>query len=228
LRGLVLAFRDVYDPAVTDLSLQELLRFGRWTNTVYGYHPIVVGGWAVYFYARSLGSKDIDIILPTRRNIERVMNEWYSLSGYDSIGELERMYFKQVQTERGPIRIEMDVASYQDRNVFREKPALELPWTLCNRYAVAHRERNVDFRIPSKELLLVQKTKALRDRRHRLAREVLSDLQREVVISKIWKDEQDIRALERVNVDEKACLEIVRSDEIADLLQEEWRRLKVF
>lgn len=123
------------------------------------------------------------------------MGQWYELSGYESSGELERVYFKKVQTSEGTVFIDMDAASYADKNVFREDPQLRLPWRLCDTHFLNYREQNIDLRLPSLELLLAYKTKALRDRRYRLGKEVLSDLQREVLSSKIWKDEHDFREL---------------------------------
>lgn len=225
-----MAFGDYYRNTVTAPSYVELLRFGGWLNQVYGYHPIVVGGWAVFLYARSLGSKDIDIdiILPTRQNVERIMVQWYNLSGYASVGELERSYFKEVPTPEGPIRVEMDVASFADRNAFLENTSLELPWSLCESHSRTHREGSVDLRIPEAELLLAYKTKAVRDRRHRLQTSVLSSLRREALASKIWKDEHDIRELEKVVLDSNRCLELIDSPPVAQLIREEWRRLNLF
>ncbi len=218
-------FSHEYREEVTDPSLEELLRFGGWLNEVYGFHPIIIGGWAVFFHAGSLQSKDIDIVLPTRENVETIMYQWYDLSGYVSEGWLERAYYKEVQTEKGPVRIEMDAASYQDRNPFRERLELEIPWNLCESHSEGFRKKGVDLRIPSKALLLAYKTKAVRDRRFRLRHAILPDLARQALVSKVWKDEYDIARLLEIGAESSEALRIVDSGPAAELLLAEWQRL---
>jgi len=64
---------EPYNKEILTESYKELIRFVKWINKQYGYYPIIVGGWAVYSYVPSLGSRDIDIIFPSRESTHRVL-----------------------------------------------------------------------------------------------------------------------------------------------------------
>ncbi len=44
--------KEIYDPSITDPSLEELKEFALWYNEKIGNYPLIVGGWAVYFYTK--------------------------------------------------------------------------------------------------------------------------------------------------------------------------------
>src|SRR3972149_307558 len=45
-----LKFEDLYYEEFTTATYQELNRVGEWFNRLFGYHPVLVGGWAVFHY----------------------------------------------------------------------------------------------------------------------------------------------------------------------------------
>jgi len=49
---------DLYYDEMTTATYKELLRVGGWFNRFAGYHPVIVGGWAVFHYnPKGLGSR---------------------------------------------------------------------------------------------------------------------------------------------------------------------------
>jgi len=66
----VLKLDKWYYNEVTDASFKELINLTKWINEKYGYYPVVIGRWAVYPYAKSLGSRDIDIVFPAIGNVQ--------------------------------------------------------------------------------------------------------------------------------------------------------------
>ncbi|MFH1256823.1 MAG: hypothetical protein V1494_06045 [Candidatus Diapherotrites archaeon] len=52
-----------YGLEATQKSFKELEGLAAWLN-IHGHSPIVIGGWATFFYVKGMGSRDIDLILP--------------------------------------------------------------------------------------------------------------------------------------------------------------------
>lgn len=49
-------------------SHKELTEFVEWFNKHKGFHPIIIGGWAVYHYNPYFESKDIDVVFEFPRS----------------------------------------------------------------------------------------------------------------------------------------------------------------
>lgn len=220
-------YEELYRTEYTKESYKEMIKFCDWLNEIYGFYPVIVGGWAVYHYAPPRGSRDIDVILPTRESVDKIMLQWYDLSGYRSEGFFERTYYKAVETSQGNVRIEMDVSSYQQKNSLKENPSLEIPWSLCEKHFETWILEKSGCRVPTIELLLILKTKALRDRKYDRETKILSRLEREHIASKIWKDETDIKALCSKQIDWKTVLKLAKKQGVNDIFRQEWDRLKV-
>ncbi len=74
---------DDYDKEFTDASLAELKRFLKWMDEKKGAYPTIIGGWAVYAYRQALGSKDIDVVMPTDRDLNYILlEEYFPANGY--------------------------------------------------------------------------------------------------------------------------------------------------
>jgi len=74
---------DDYGRELTDASFAELKEFLKWMNEKKGVYPIVIGGWAVYAYKQALGSKDIDVVMPTERDANyMLLEEYFPARGY--------------------------------------------------------------------------------------------------------------------------------------------------
>ena len=183
-----------YYKELTQASFKELINLTKWINKKYGYHPIVIGGWAVYSYARSLGSRDIDIVFPDRISIDKVLIPYYNVMGYKSEGLFSKSFYKEIETDLGKEKIILDACSFSDRNILHENKNIEIPWELTVKYYNNWEiENNVNVQIPQKELLMIYKTKALCDRKYDLNHQSVSLADREYINSKIWKDENDIQ-----------------------------------
>ena len=72
-----------YKKKWTDLTLKELKNFVKWMNDILGYHPIIIGGWAIYFYSPKMGSRDVDVVLPSWEMRDRIINSYLKNNGYE-------------------------------------------------------------------------------------------------------------------------------------------------
>lgn len=107
-------FEDLYSEELTTAVYGELRRVGRWFNRFLGFHPMLVGGWAVFYHnPRGLGSRDVDLIFPDRRNKDRTVNLYMLTHGYqrERRSEFEEAYVLEVNTARGIERVYLDVAT---------------------------------------------------------------------------------------------------------------------
>ena len=169
----------------------------------YGYYPLVIGGWAVFSYVPTLGSRDIDMVFPARESVHRVLLPYYKVMGYKSTGLLTKQFYKEIKTSKGLERIHLDVCSLADKNLLHENSDIEVPWQLGMKYSTEWNLEDDVARVPCIEVLLIYKVKALADRRYDLKKGAvdLSMIQRAYFDSKIWKDEQDVRVLWDCKVD---------------------------
>ena len=71
-------FEDLYYDEITQNSYQEMIELCKWLNEIHGYHPVIIGGWAVYLYHPTLGSRDIDILFPNRKLKHDVVNNYFA------------------------------------------------------------------------------------------------------------------------------------------------------
>ena len=187
-----------YDKRVTNYSLNELNNFLKWCSELLGHEPTIVGGWAVYGFAPGhLGSRDIDVVFANNKLVHEVMNKYYFYNDFKEEGDLEKSFAKTVDVNGKPEKIVFDVSSYERINRLKENPAIQVPWNLIETYKKRQSLNGLKMWTPSLELLLGYKVKALRDRRFDLSRlgPEVQQSQRAHLESKIWKDEQDIKAL---------------------------------
>ena len=54
---------NFYDKEITTASFSELKNLLRFLTKLGSPHPTIIGGWAVYAYEKSMGSRDIDIVM---------------------------------------------------------------------------------------------------------------------------------------------------------------------
>jgi hypothetical protein len=191
---------------LAEYSYQELLSLLDWFY-FHGPIPIIIGGWAVYFYNSYLGSVDIDLIGPsmgglfdnTLEGFER--SQRYEAVTTDPLG-LQTSFRKPVM-EKGEIvgHVQIDACTYeQDTAGFHEDPKRKLPYALCaDASLLSHLKLDMrrEAYVPKKPLLLLYKLKALRDRRHDLRTKgpILSSEKRNWLRDKWIKDGADLIAL---------------------------------
>ena len=218
-----------YYKEITEASYNELITLATWINRIYGYYPFIIGGWAVYSYAQSLGSRDIDIVFPTRESVEKVLMPYYNMRGYKEEGLFTKQYYLEIQTEKGNEKIMLDACSLIDRNILHENKDIEIPWDLTQHY---HQEwkiqKDLIVRIPQIELLLLYKMKALCDRRYDLQHLTMSAINKAYINSKIWKDEYDIKKLSKSTIDKEKIRQIVENTNFQEYFQREIKRLKIW
>ncbi len=161
-------------PALVKAAYQELLSFARYFRH-FG-TPVIIGGWAVYFYNPYFGSVDIDVVGPSHKGAFDEIIEGYERShGYEI---LQQDLLATQITASKPIRsktgkkignMEIDACSYDRAGAssFHEDDSKSLPYSLCERDDC---KREVKLAkecfcyVPSKMLLILFKVKARRDR----------------------------------------------------------------
>lgn len=186
-------FEDLYYEEITTATYRELHRVGTWFNRLFGYHPVLVGGWAVFHYnPAGLGSRDIDLVFPDCRIKDRVVNQYMFANGYERErrSEFEENYVLPVTTSKGVERVYLDVATVQDANRVHGAD-IELPWKLAYDHQVPAKVGDTDFYVPSPEVLVLLKAKAAVDREYDAKRVFDPFLLRQ----KSWKDYYDIASL---------------------------------
>ncbi len=208
-----------YDNKWTELSLKELANFAKWMNEILGHHPIIIGGWAVYFYnPTGLGSRDVDVIFPTWEMRDRVATLYLVNNGYElkrrAFGEAE--WIKLLEPDNPDSETYLDICTLQDKNLVHGRK-LEIPWSIATRWRHSVTMEGEEIFIPDPEPLLVLKVKAAWDRNYDLMKKggdtFLSD--------KIRKDRFDILSiLSKCEINRNIVAEIVLKHEFKELFVE--------
>jgi hypothetical protein len=184
-----------YAPEVTQESYREIERLALWARAR-GPQFYLIGGWAAWRYHRGLGSRDIDVIFPNQSILEAFLTEYYLNNGYQRTGGiLTGSYQKPVKTATGWTYIEIDAAQLDRGAPFHEDPALDLPYRLLEKHHQTWRVGNQEVRMPTPELLLLQKVKAHRDRSWDLEHSAIDPGRAAFLRSKVAKDAYDIRGI---------------------------------
>jgi len=183
-------------------SLSELRSLGGWFSVNHGLTITLVGGWAVFSYNEYLGSFDIDCLGP-RDPFTLQLNIYMNADGYvresDSpFGAASESWKKPVHD--GTTRVDdiyIDACDFDFKNVFSENPKRELPYSLCLEQKYLNRRQIAGeyFYVPIKELLLLYKVKAARDRRYVMTHNSHHSSLGERIRGKITKDYSDLTAL---------------------------------
>ena len=224
----VLNLDEWYHKEITEASYNELITLTKWINKIYGYYPFIIGGWAVYSYSKSLGSRDIDIVFPTKESVEKVLMPYYKMRGYKEEGLFSKRYYLETKTEKGNEKIMLDACSLSDHNILHENKDIEISWDLTQKYYQEWElQKDLIAQTPQIELLLIYKIKALCDRRYDLKHLTMSAINKSYINSKIWKDEYDIYKLSTCKIDKEKSISILESTNFKDYFQRELKRLKI-
>ncbi|MBU1120480.1 hypothetical protein KJ660_01245, partial [Candidatus Micrarchaeota archaeon] len=109
---------------LTELSFKELIKTTKLFN-IHGLHPIIIGGWAVYYYTKGAGSIDIDLVLPTKQVIQ-VFEKYSKQYGFKKDRKAKtRTLFRK---ETGEKEIELDIFTLSDKNTLASNKSIEIPW----------------------------------------------------------------------------------------------------
>lgn len=145
-----------------------MINFSRWMNKIFGYHPTIIGGWAVYMYnTKGFGSRDIDVIIPTREMRDRVITQYLTSNGYQikDVAFGEKEWIKELEPGNPDSITYLDVCTLEDGNPVHGKD-LDVPWSIAMKWQRDIEKNGIVFSIPSPEPLLVFKVKAAWDRNH--------------------------------------------------------------
>ncbi len=140
--------------------------------------PIIIGGWAVYFYNPYLGSVDIDLVGPSMGGLfDATLEQFERERGYQAVTTgplyLGTSFRKPILEGENVVGyMEIDACTYEnDPRVFHEDQSKELPYSLCNEDGMLtpiSLGPNLEAKILVKPLLFLYKLKALRDRQYDL------------------------------------------------------------
>lgn len=194
-------------PASVRASYRELISFVRYFRHFGA--PVIVGGWAVYFYNPYYGSVDIDVVGPSLSGAFDEIIEGYERShGYEILQQdplgTEITASKPIYSKGGK-RIgdmEIDACTYERTSAseFHEDGSKTLPYSLCDRHGCRREARiakDTVCYVPSKALLALFKVKARRDRSYdiRIKGATMNPSKLAWLRGKLAKDGSDIIAL---------------------------------
>ncbi|MCL4435700.1 MAG: hypothetical protein M1503_00670 [Thaumarchaeota archaeon] len=185
------------------VELVSFLRYYRHFGT-----PVIIGGWAVYFYNPYYGSVDIDVVGRSYRGSFDEIIEGYERShGYDIQHDITGTTVtasKPITSKTGEKigDMEIDACSYEyaTASEFHEDNSKKIPYLLCEDEGYK-KEVKLDTDsvcyVPSKALLTLFKVKARRDRSYdiRTKGATMNPQRLEWLKAKVVKDGSDIIAL---------------------------------
>jgi hypothetical protein len=227
--------------ALVEASYKELVNFVRYFRH-FG-TPVIIGGWAVFFYNPYYGSVDVDVVGPSFKGTFNEIIEGYEMSnGYvitkrDPLGT-EILASKTIYSSTGKKigDMEIDACSYEQPGVdkFHEDRSKTLPYALCEKDGCkqeANIAKDCVCYVPSKPLLTLFKVKARRDRAYDIATRgpTMSSSNLEWLRSKAVKDGSDIislldpsgrRAMLKNKMDYEQMKALASGSNITDLVKE--------
>ena len=169
--------------------------------------PVIIGGWAVYFYNPYFGSVDVDVVGHSYGGaFEEVIERYERTHGYefDTTPGLVEMTARKpiISREKLAGHMEIDACSYERPGAsrFHEDESLELPYSAIEDRGCKKEVRlakDIVFYVPRKELLLLYKVKARRDRAYdvRAKGATMGGERLQWLRGKVVKDGSDILAL---------------------------------
>jgi hypothetical protein len=193
--------------ALVEASYKELVSFVRYFRH-FG-TPVIIGGWAVFFYNPYYGSVDIDVVGPSfKGTFDQIIESYERSNGYaitkrDPLGT-ETTASKPICSRAGKKigDMEIDACTYEQPGVdeFHEDKSRTLPYSLCEedgcKQEVSIAKDCVCY-VPIRPLLALFKVKARRDRSYDIAAKgsIIATSKLEWLRSKAIKDGSDIIAL---------------------------------
>ena len=185
-----LSYTD-YTKEVTDESLQLLKNFLNLVKEK-GVEVVIIGGWAVEAFKKGPGSKDIDIVLRSGRDMEKLSSDdFFSDNTFDEMQQGWPVRFEKqifVNGEEKTIICEIFNAELEREDY--EKRGIRIHWNLTYQFREQREIDGLQIFVPKRELLIILKIIAAVDRYARFDR-----TQNNKLPSKIWKDYRDIAVL---------------------------------
>ncbi|MFH1256809.1 MAG: hypothetical protein V1494_05975 [Candidatus Diapherotrites archaeon] len=193
---------SIYNKDATELSLSELKRFLSWCEYTLHYAPVIIGGWAVYAFTPKIGSIDIDIVL--KKKDFKKLAVFFSENGYAKKEDEPNIYFKEAMLPSGKTEtMRFDLIALESKYAISREPNVSIPIRLVEKHSKEISFERQKIIVPEKELLLIQKVAAYRNREDlaRTGHLRLAFGQREWNERKIAKDKEDIKNLIESGID---------------------------
>jgi len=154
---------NFYDKEILTASFNELKKLLKFLEELGTPHPTITGGWAVYAYEKSMGSRDIDIVMVSEADVlQHLYNDYFPKYNFQvkKIGFFPTNWEKIVQTPDGPKDIIVDI--FHGGQNWKDEGNLGInfswKWTLD-----FQEELDIDglkIFVPKRELLLITKMMA--------------------------------------------------------------------
>ncbi len=190
--------KEIYDKKITDPSLRELEELALWYNQKIGTYPIIVGGWAVYFYTKGLGSKDIDVVFAGDKAKHQTLFAYFLSHGFEERQRslFDKEFVKDLKIGKRNVEIIVDAVS-QGRTILFDGRKARIPWAWAMMHNIEHKVGKALVLIPTIELLLAYKIGAILGRSDIMKTGLEFDYYR----SKVWKDVYDVISLSALEID---------------------------
>ena len=221
-------YADTYDARITDFSYDELRRLAFWSR-MRGPEFYLIGGWAAWYYHHGAGSRDIDIIFSDKAIMCQFLPIYYRENGYSEVlgpMGIERRFEKRILNPDVEIIITIDATCKSEGLPFKEDRKKNIPYSELDNYFRNWDLNNEIVKIPTPELLLLQKIKAHRDRSWEFENQA-DAVRSEYLKSKIWKDEYDILNIVPHLEDVEIMWKIVDNHKCRDLIEDTLQNLRI-
>ena len=193
-----------YDKRITDASFQILEKFLELINKK-GIQSVIIGGWATEAFKEGIGSKDIDVVMLTDGDTQKLLSEkFFDDEETEQIQQVYPLrYEKQIEVAGTPRTIVCDIFNGENYREDYEELGIHIHWNLTHKFKEQRKIRNISAWVPKRELLIILKIIAAVDRSARLDSKFDDD---ENLESKIWKDYRDVAVLASGQTLDKAFL----------------------
>jgi len=222
-----LKYERYYLKEITNESYKELIEYSRWMNKKLGNYPMIIGGWAVYFYCKGVGSRDIDTVFPNRDMKHYVLKHYFESHNYKEEGIFVKEFFKEINVRNKILRVYLDACSVEDRNYLRIDPNIEIPWNLCFRYnTLKEIADDTHVYLPDPEILFLYKSASFIDREHKL--KIADSSARAYISHKVWKDAYDLETLISGGLDKSIVSKLARKLGFEKYLKTIEKKLEIY
>lgn len=220
--------KGLHDKQITDLSLTELKHFLVWCKSNLKTTPVIIGGWAVYAYVPKIGSIDIDVVL--KKGELKNISKFFIKNNYTKREDEPNIYLKEAKMSSDKTEtIRFDIIDYDKEYAITRAPEVKISVKLVGKHSQELKFEGQIITVPEKELLLIFKVAAYRNREDlaRTGQLRLPSGQREWNERKIAKDKEDIRNLVESGVDYDRLMNFLKKLGFEDIYENSLKELGI-
>lgn len=217
----------IHGRQITDASLLELGKFLSYCRPKLENPPTIIGGWAVYLYTPKIKSIDIDVVLE-KTDMEKISG-FFAENNYAKEDE-ENVYSREVKQQSGKTEtMRFDIIDSKTEYAITRDPRVKIPVRLVENHFEERTLQGQKIRIPEKELLLIQKVAAYRNREDtaRTGHLKFPLGQREWIERKIAKDKKDIKNLIESGINREKIEQLLRLTRFKQIYQDSLREMRI-